>query len=234
MLDKYIEEYNEAIFDTDRDRALDVVRKAVEDGVTPEEVVFDIVLPAMDLMVAIITESMDSNLAQQFMGAQIADTVTTEMIARFKKHPDVLGTVVIGTAQNDMHSLGKRIVTGCLKARMINVVDIGVNVSPESFVEAAIAEKAEVIGISAMMTHTAKGENGCLGVRRLLKDRKLEDNIKIIVGGAPYRFDEDLYKTVQADEWAIDGITAGKTIARMITEARYGYRYGSAYLSAQG
>ncbi len=220
MLDKIIKEYNEAIYDTDRDRALMVVHQAVEQGVSPEDVVFKVVLPALDLMVKAISENMDANLAQHFMTAQIADTVTAEMIAKFKKVPAVVGTVVIGTAQGDMHSLGKRIVIGCLKARMIDVTDLGVNVTPEHFVDEAVGRKAQVIGISAMMVHTARGENGSLAVRRLLQERGLEDKIRIIVGGAPFRFDDGLYRTVQADAWASDGVTASKVVADLVKEVR--------------
>ena len=220
MLDKIIKEYNEAIFDTDRDRALMVVHQAVEQGVSPEDVVFKVVLPALDLMVKAISENMDANLAQHFMTAQIADTVTAEMISKFKKVPAVVGTVVIGTAQGDMHSLGKRIVIGCLKARMIDVTDLGVNVTPEHFVDEAVGRKAQVIGISAMMVHTARGENGSLAVRRLLQERGLEAKIRIIVGGAPFRFDDGLYRAVQADAWASDGVTASKVVADLVKEVR--------------
>ena len=220
MLDKIIKEYNEAIYDTDRDKALSVVHQAVEQGVSPEDVVFKVVLPALDLMVKAISENMDANLAQHFMTAQIADTVTAEMIAKFKKVPAVVGTVVIGTAQGDMHSLGKRIVIGCLKARMIDVTDLGVNVTPEHFVDEAVARKAQVIGISAMMVHTARGENGSLAVRRLLQERGLEAKIRIIVGGAPFRFDDGLYRAVQADAWASDGVTASKVVADLVKEVQ--------------
>jgi methanogenic corrinoid protein MtbC1 len=220
MLDEIISAYNEAIFDTDRDRALKVVRDAVDRGVSPEDVVFKIVLPAMDLMVKAISENFDANLAQHFMTAQIADTVTSEMVAKFSKAPESIGRVVIGTASGDMHSLGKRIVIGCMKTRMIEVTDVGVNVSPERFVEEAVDLNADVICISAMMVHTAKGENGPIKVRQLLKERGLEGKIKIVVGGAPYRFEPELYKTVGADDWAIDGVTAGKVIANLIAEAK--------------
>lgn len=220
MLDTIIREYNEAIFDTDRDRALQIVHEAVEQGVTPEQVVFEVVLPALDLMVKAISENMDANLAQHFMTAQIADTVTAEMIAKFQKAPQCAGTVVIGTAQGDMHSLGKRIVIGCLKARMIEVIDLGVNVAPEHFVDEAVGRKAQVIGISAMMVHTARGENGSLAVRRLLQERGLEDRIRIIVGGAPFRFDDRLYRAVQADAWAGDGVTASKVITDLVLEVK--------------
>lgn len=219
-LQDYIRLYNEAIFDTDRDRALKVVHDAVERGITPEEVVFEIVLPAMDLMVKAISENCEANLAQHFLTARIADAITAEMIPRFKKLPKTIGCVVIGTAQGDLHTLGKQIVTGCLKARIIEVVDLGVNVPAERFVDEAVAHKAPVIAISALMTHTATGENGCRRVRQILHERELEGNIKIIVGGAPFRFHPQMFKAVGADTWAADATTAGKVIADLLQEAQ--------------
>jgi len=219
-IEETIKGYNEAIFDTDRDRALEVVHEALASGMTPEDIVFKVVLPAMDQMIRAISETLDANLAQQYITAQIADSVVTEMIPKFKQAPHVAGHVVIGSAEGDLHSLGKRIVIGCLRARMIEVTDLGVNVSPETFVDEALAHDASVIGISAMMAHTARGPNGSLGVRRILKERGLEDRIKIVVGGAPYRFDDELYKTVQADAWAEDGVTAGGVIARLTEGVR--------------
>jgi len=219
-IERTIKEYNEAVFDTDRDRALEVVHAALERGVTPEEIVFKVVLPAMDRMIKSISEAFDTSLAQQYMTAQIADSVVTEMIPGFKRAPQVGGRVVIGSAEGDLHSLGKRIVIGCLRARMIEVTDLGVNVPPERFVDEAVAHDASIIGISAMMVHTARGPNGSLGVRKILRERGLEDRIKIVVGGAPYRYDHDLYKTVQADAWAEDGVTAGGIIADLAEGVR--------------
>jgi methanogenic corrinoid protein MtbC1 len=216
MLEQIIKTYNEAIFDTDRDRALEIIHDAVEKGVSAEEIVFKVVIPAIEQMIKSISEDFGTNLAQHFMTAQIAAEVTEEMIARFKKPPEIIGRVVIGTAYGDLHTLGKRIVVGCLRSMMFEVTDLGVNVEAEKFVDAAVACNAKVIGISAMMVHTARGENGCLKVRRILKERGLEEKIKIIVGGAPYRYDPELYKVVQADAWADDGITASKVITEMI------------------
>jgi methanogenic corrinoid protein MtbC1 len=220
MLEKIITAYNEAVFDTDRERALKVIHQALDKGVTPEDVVFKIVTPAIERMIKSISEDFDANLAQHFMTAQIASEVTEEMIQKFEKRPSVAGRIVMGTAQGDLHSLGRRIVIGCLKAYLIDITDLGVNVSPERFVDEAVACDAQVIGISAMMVHTARGENGCLKVRHILKERGLEEKIKIIVGGAPYRFDEGLYKVVLADAWAEDGIAAGKIITDLIKEVQ--------------
>jgi methylmalonyl-CoA mutase cobalamin-binding domain/chain len=216
VLTKIITAYNEAVFDTDRDRALEVIHQALADGVSPEEIVFQVVIPAMELMIKSISEDFDANLAQHFMASQIAAQVTDEMVAKFKKSPQSIGTVIIGTSHGDMHTLGKRIVTGCLHSMMIDVVDLGVNVAPEKFVDAAIEHHASVIAISSMMMHTARSELGSTKVREILKQRGLENQIKIVVGGAPYRWDPNLYKTVLADAWAEDGITAGKIIKELI------------------
>lgn len=220
MLDQYIKAYNEAIYDTDREQALEVIHDAVAQDVSPEDVIFKIVVPAIELMIKSISEDFDANLAQNFMTSQIAMEVTEEMLTRFATKPDVIGLMIIGTAYGDMHTLGKRIVCGCLKAMMVDTIDLGVNVKAEKFVDAAVANNAQVIGISAMMVHTARGDDGCLQVRRILRERGLEEKIKIIVGGAPYRYDPELYKIVGADGWAEDGITAGKIITELIREAQ--------------
>ena len=220
MLKQVIAAYTEAIVDTDRHRALAVVRDAVDSGMPPEDVLLKVVVPSLEWMIKSISESFDANLAQHFMASQIAAAVTDEMIAEFKAAPEPIGRIVIGTSCGDFHGLGKRIVIGCLRAYMIDAVDLGLNVPPERYVEEAVAHRAQVIGISSMMVHTARGDQGCLKVRRILRQRQLEDQIKVIVGGAPYRFDHDLYRVVQADAWAEDGIKAGPVIARLIKEVK--------------
>jgi trimethylamine corrinoid protein len=220
MLQRVMNQYNEAIMDTDRDRALLVVRDALGRGISPEEVVFEIVVPAIELMMKSISENQGVSLAQHFMAAQIASEVVDDLMPRFAKTPEIVGKVVIGTAQGDFHGLGKRIVAGCLKAMMVEVVDLGLNVAPERFVDEAVAHDAQVIAISAMMVHTARGENGCRKVRQILSELGLEERIKVAVGGAPYRFDPELYRTVGADAWAENGITAGRVITDLIREVR--------------
>ncbi|WP_446808718.1 cobalamin B12-binding domain-containing protein [Methylomonas sp. 2BW1-5-20] len=220
MLEAYIQSYNEAVFETDKQAALDVVNRALNDGLSPEDIVFKLVIPAVELMMTFIEKDPDANLAQHFMTAQIAADVTEKMLEKFSKPPEMIGRVVIGAAYGDLHSLGKRIVTGCLKSLMVDVIDLGTNVSAEKFVEAAIAEDAQVIAVSAMMVHTATSEKGSLGVRALLKQHGLEHKIKLAVGGAPYRFDPELYAKVGADAWAPDGVTAAKVIVDLIREAK--------------
>jgi methylmalonyl-CoA mutase cobalamin-binding domain/chain len=177
-------------------------------------------VPAIEMMMKSISEEQGISLAQHFMAAQIASEVVDEMVPLFHKAPEIVGKVVIGASQGDFHGLGKRIVSGCLKAMMVEVVDLGLNVAPERFVDEALAQDAQVIAISSMMIHTAQGENGCCRVRQILKERGVEDRIRIAVGGAPYRFDPELYRNVGADAWAENGITAGRVITDLIREVR--------------
>jgi methanogenic corrinoid protein MtbC1 len=220
MLENVLRSYYEAIVDTNRDRALSVVHDALARGATPEEIVFHVVVPAIELTMKSISDAGDVNLAQHFMSSQIGAAVVDEMVPRFVSRPDVPGRIVLGTAAGDFHGLGKRIVAGCLKARMIDVVDLGLNVSAERFVAEAVACDAQVIGISSMMVHTARGEGGPLRVRQILKERKLETTLKVIVGGAAYRWDHDLYKVVEADAWAENGILAAEVVCRLIREVQ--------------
>jgi trimethylamine corrinoid protein len=214
--DSVLTAYNEAVSDGDRERALKVVHGAVAAGSRPEDVVFQIVIPAIERMSRDIAQDPEFSLTQNFLMARISAAVTEEMVKAFESPPPMAGRVILGTALGDMHSLGKTIVGGCLKSLMFDVIDVGLSVPPERFVDAAIREDAQVIGVSSMMAHTALGESGCLGVRRILRERGLEGRIKLVVGGAPYLFDPFLYQSVQADGWAPDGVTAGRVIGDLI------------------
>lgn len=205
--------YFEAIHDTDRVGALRAVDEALARGARPESVLFEVVLPAIERIRGPEGQESASSLAQQYMAAVIAAEVTEKMVPLFRSTPAVACRVVMGNSQGDFHGLGRRIVVGCLRAMLMEVVDLGLNVAPEAFVEAAVSSGARVIGISSMMDHTARGEGGCRGVRRLLRERGLDGSIRLAVGGAPYRFDPELYREVGADAWAADGLSAGQVIA---------------------
>ncbi|HWR38417.1 MAG TPA: cobalamin-dependent protein [Patescibacteria group bacterium] len=218
---RLIKAYNEALLDTDRERALQVVQQALNQGkVSAEDMLFKMVIPSISQSLETVGVTYGASLAQYLMASQIGAEITDVLVARFENLPESAGCVVIGTAAGDFHGLGKRIVCGCLKVMMIQAVDLGLSVSAEQFVAEAIKNNAQVIGISAMMVHTARSVNGCLRVRKLLQEKGLEDKIKIIVGGAPFRYDPELYKTVQADAWAENGLEAGSVITNLIREVR--------------
>jgi len=215
-----LDSYLTALFDTDKAAALRIVQEALDGGLTPEQVIFEVIIPGMERMIGGMISDNLVTLSQHFLASQIAEEVTDRLIPLFATVPEVQGHVVIGTSHGDFHGLGKKIVIGCLKARMFQVTDLGINVAPEKFVEQALAVGAEVIAISSMMVHTATGERGPKRVRQMLREQGLEDRLRIIVGGAPYRFHENLYLEVGADAWGDTAAQAPEIVARLVREVR--------------
>jgi methanogenic corrinoid protein MtbC1 len=215
-----INQYNEAVFDTNKKSVEKIIEQALANGFTPEMIVFDMIVPSLDSMMVRLAEKGEVNLAQHFFASQIASDLTEMLLGKFSYDSEIQSTVIIGTSPADFHGLGKRIVSGCLKAHRMRIIDLGLNVAPDKFVDQAVQYKANIIAISSMMLHTATGENGCLRVREILKERKLESRIKIMVGGAPYRFDPKLYQTVQADSWGENGNMAGIIVAELLKNVK--------------
>ena len=117
------------------------------------------------------------------------------------------GKIVLGTVQGDLHDIGKNLVGIMLKGSGFEVVDLGHDVSPEKFVETAEGEKADFIGLSALLTTTMPVMKK---VVQLLKDRNLTGKIRTIIGGAPIT--ERYAKEIGADAYAFD---AGNAIDRL-------------------
>lgn len=222
-LNNSIQNYMDAILDAEDQIARDLVHNALALGHSPRELVEEWILPAMDLMIHEFNHNLDQNLAQHYLIARISEELCTELFALYPNRPIPKGKVVFGTSFGDLHTLGKRIVSGCLRARQIEVIDLGVNLMPETFVDQALAHHAQVIAISSMMSHTARSPMGCLGVREILRQRQLESQIKIVVGGAPFRFDPELYLKIGADAYADNALEASQIIDQMIEELKYAH-----------
>jgi methanogenic corrinoid protein MtbC1 len=82
-----------------------------------------VVIPAIEQMMTAISENLDANLAQHFLTAQIASEVTEEMLPLFKETPQSAGRVVLGTAQGDMHCLGRRLMEGMDFRPLLQMID---------------------------------------------------------------------------------------------------------------
>jgi len=113
----------------------------------------------------------------------------------------VLGKVVIGTVKGDLHDIGKNIVVTLLTAAGFEVIDLGVDVPPEKFVEAVKKNNPDIVGMSALLTTTMiEMEN----VIKVLKEAGLRDKVKIIIGGAPIT--QEYAEKIGADAAARDAV----------------------------
>lgn len=111
-------------------------------------------------------------------------------------------TAVVGTVKGDLHDIGKNLVGMMLKGANFEVVDLGTNVPPERFVEAAREHGADLVGISALLTTTMVGMREAV---ESIKSAGLGD-IKVIVGGAPVT--DEYAAEIGADGYARDAATA--------------------------
>ncbi|MBS7604908.1 MAG: corrinoid protein [Candidatus Bathyarchaeia archaeon] len=112
-----------------------------------------------------------------------------------------IGKVVIGTVRGDLHDIGKNIVAILLRASGFDVIDLGVDVPPERFVEAVREHKPDIVAMSALLTTTM---NEMENVIKALKEAGLRNNVKVIIGGAPVT--DEFAKKIGADAAAKDAV----------------------------
>jgi 5-methyltetrahydrofolate--homocysteine methyltransferase len=121
------------------------------------------------------------------------------------------GKVVIGSVQGDLHDIGKNLVAIMLKGAGFEVIDLGNDVSPERFVQAAKDESADVIGMSALLTTTMPAMKKTVD---LLNEQGLAGKVKTIIGGAPVS--EEFARKIGADAYGYDSAKA-VDIAKQLT-----------------
>jgi 5-methyltetrahydrofolate--homocysteine methyltransferase len=121
------------------------------------------------------------------------------------------GKVVLGTIKGDLHDIGKNLVGIMLKGAGFEVIDLGHDVEPAAFVDAAVREGAPLIGMSALLTTTMSRMKE---VVQILESRGLKGQIKTIVGGAPVG--PDFARQIGADGYASDGSTAVERVKALL------------------
>lgn len=126
-----------------------------------------------------------------------------------------IGTAVIGTVKNDVHDIGKNLVKMMLVGKGIEVIDLGVDVSAEQFVEAVREHKPQVLLMSALLTMTMMYQSTVINA---LTEAGLRDSVKIVVGGAPLT--ESFAKVIGADAYAEDAATSAEKAAEFIMAMR--------------
>jgi 5-methyltetrahydrofolate--homocysteine methyltransferase len=122
-----------------------------------------------------------------------------------------LGKVVLGTVQGDLHDIGKNLVGILLNGAGFEVIDLGNDVAPGRFIEAAEREKADVIGLSALLTTTMPVMKR---VVELARERRLPARTRIIVGGAP--LNAEYAREIGADAYCFDGVSAVECVKKFL------------------
>jgi 5-methyltetrahydrofolate--homocysteine methyltransferase len=120
------------------------------------------------------------------------------------------GKVAIGTVKGDLHDIGKNLVAMMLEGAGFEIIDLGVDATPEAFVT-AVNNGAQIIGMSALLTTTM---NNMKVTIEALKAAGLRDQVKVMIGGAPVT--EDFAKSIGADAFAPDASSATRAARQLI------------------
>ena len=123
-----------------------------------------------------------------------------------------LGKIVIGTVKGDMHDIGKNLVAILLKGAGFKVIDLGNDVSPEKFISTAESERANIIGMSALLTTTMSGMKTV--IEQLKANTNLNKKVKIIVGGAAVS--KEFANDIGADAYGFDGVNAVQKVKELL------------------
>jgi trimethylamine corrinoid protein len=169
-----------AIVEADREAAAEVARRALDEGISPAEIMREGFVKGIQ-EVGELFESGELFLPELMLSAG-AMAVATEITnaALSGAAAAAKGRVVLGTVQGDVHDIGKAIVIAYLKANGYDVVDLGRDVAAEAFLAKAAEVDAQVIGMSALLTTTMEEQRK---VVKLIRERGLP--YKTVVGGAP-------------------------------------------------
>ena len=121
------------------------------------------------------------------------------------------GKVAIGTVKGDLHDIGKNLVAMMLEGSGFEIMDLGVDVTPEAFVN-AVKNGAQIVGMSALLTTTMTNMEGTI---QALKAAGLRDKVKVMIGGAPVT--QDYANKIGADAFASDASSATRVARRMLS-----------------
>ncbi len=191
----------EALIKGDRDTVVQLVQAAVDEGVDPQKILDEGLVAGMD----VVGRKFKNNefyvpevlIAARAMhaGMDILDPVLSESGAQ------PTGTVVIGTVKGDLHDIGKNLVGMMLTGGGFKVVDAGIDVPPEKFVELCKENNANILGLSALLTTTMPQ---MASVIEAVKEAGLD--VKVMIGGAPVT--QEYAEEIGADGYAPDAASA--------------------------
>ena len=173
---------NTAILDGDATAAHEITEKALAAGANPVELVNDHMIPAMGE----VGRRFECNeffvpellIADRAMKSALA--LVRPLLAASGAKP--AGRVVVGTVKGDLHDIGKNLVAAMLEGNGFEVIDLGVNVSPEQFIIGVKEKGANLIAMSALLTTTMPAMRTTIDA---LKVAGVRDKVKVLIGGAP-------------------------------------------------
>ena len=196
-------------------RVLALCQEALAQGVTAQEILSGGLVRGMDRLGEDFSASR-AFVPEMLMAARCM-TAALELLKPQMSGSGAaqLGRACIGTVRGDMHDIGKNLVKIMMEGSGIDVVDLGVDVAPERFVEAAQEYGCGVIACSSLLTTTMQEMRD---VVRLAEEKGIRQKVKIFVGGAP--ISQSFCDEIGADVYTEDAAAAARAAAKLLRESR--------------
>jgi 5-methyltetrahydrofolate--homocysteine methyltransferase len=177
-----LKELYEAVVSGNAKATQAITQQALADGVDPLKLVNEYMVPAMD-EVGRRFEANEYFVPELLISAR-AMKASLELIRPIltARGDKPVGRVAIGTVKGDLHDIGKNLVASLLEGGGFEVIDLGVNVSPEKFIETVNAKQANIIAMSALLTTTMPSMKTTIDA---LKQAGVRGKVKVLIGGAP-------------------------------------------------
>lgn len=208
---KLLEQIKDCILNFDRDSIVTRIQEGLVTGIQPEKILNGGMIAGM-AEVGRLFETGEFFVPEMLMAAKTMQTGMTILKPHLvQAGVPSAGKVVLGTVQGDLHDIGKNLVSMMLEGSGFEVVDLGVDVPPERFVEAAQTNNAKIIALSALLTTTMVNMKSTIDA---LKEAGIRNNVKVMVGGAPLT--DDYAREIGADGYAPDASRAMKLAKSLI------------------
>ena len=204
-----LDQIKNAVYEGLEDETSAMVQAAVDKGTSPQAIL-DPMREAMEMVgeefkneELYIPEVLCSCYAMQ-NGSEVLKPLLLE------NQQTATGIIVLGSVKGDMHDIGKNLVKMMFEGRGFKVVDIGIDVPEERFVEAAVQEKADIVACSALLTTTMPE---IPKIVKAFEDAGVREQFKIMIGGAPIT--QDFCDKTGCDAFAKDAGSAAETAVQI-------------------
>ena len=215
MKEDIFKSIREALMNGDREAVARLVKSAVDSGAEIRDIMDNALIAAMD----VVGKKFKANeifIPEVLISAKAMHAGIAVLEPHFLKCGiKPAGRVIIGTVKGDLHDIGKNIVSMMFKGACFEIEDLGIDVSPQKFVDSAKAKGADIIAMSSLLTTSM---NSMKETIKALTAAGLRDKVKIMVGGAPVT--QDFANAIGADSYAKDAATAVDKAKELLTGAR--------------
>jgi 5-methyltetrahydrofolate--homocysteine methyltransferase len=187
------------------------VQRAVDSGADLNRLINDALISAMDIVGKKFADG-DIYVPEMLVSATTMKR-GLDIIKPLLRSAEVenRGTILMGTVKGDLHDIGKNLVTMMLEGAGFRIIDLGVNVEIENLIDVLKKEKADILGLSALLTTTMPEMKKVI---ETLKAEGLRDQVKVIVGGAP--IDQGFADKIGADGYGADAAEAVQLARRLV------------------